>query len=276
MTEASERHEQEVPLKAVPLSLFYPQFTQVVVPGGADADSAWIGEIQPFTSDTAARAFLHDIEAGKSIWVSGGRVQERGPSGIHWADPLLLNMTARCKLLILTRRFPAHPRAYLLNPEFPEHYSFTHPHPRFDLTITWEGKKVPGLCVYSAAEFKFDPKEERNRQFLDQVTLYVARHLIWLRTRQLFRGFPPKGQLLRVLLPGDQIGDDRPVLRQPAFGNNKPIFDFWAGYWPGGTALAFDPATHLSRIKPHHECWCGNGKLYGMCHRPEDVAKASA
>lgn len=268
-------HVHEVPQFAAPLSSEYPQFTRVVLPGGSNAESAWVGEVQPFASDVAARAFLHDVEAGRTIWVSSGRIQEKTAAGVHWADPLLTGMSVRCKLLILVQPAPAHPRAYLLDPYFPEHYSVIHPHPRADLTIEWSGKRVPGLCVYSAAEFAFDPSRDRSSQFLDQATLYVARHLIWLRTRQLFRGFPPKGILLRAPLPGEQVFIDKPVMRQAATGNASPIIDYWRGYWPGATAVAFDAGTHLSRIRPNQECWCGAGEPYGVCHRPADLAKQS-
>jgi hypothetical protein len=261
---------------ATSLSMDYPQFTRVIVPEGSNAESAWIGEIQPFASDNVAKAFLHNIENNGPIWVSSGRIREERLGKPHWADPLLVGMSVRCKLLILMQPAPAHPRAYLLSPAFPEHYSVVHPHPRFDQMIVRNHKKVPGLCIYSAPEFRYDQTRERNSQFLEQATLFVARHLIWLKTRQLFRGFPHTGTLLKVLRPGEILLEDKPVLRQPANGTGKPILDYWAGYWPGPTAHAFDAATHLKTIRPHHECWCGSGVAYGTCHRPADLISVGA
>ena len=255
---------------ATSLSEDYPQFTRVTVPEGSTANSAWLGEIQPFASDEGARAFLHTIEMNKPIWVSSGRVREESLGKSHWADPLLVGLDVRCKLLILVQPAPAHPRAYLLNPVFPEHYSLVHPHPRFDQTILWNHKNVPGLCIYSAPEFRYDQARGRMDQFLEQATLFVARHLIWLKTRQLFRGFPPKGTLLRVLQPGEMLLNDKPILIQPASGAAKPVLDYWAGYWPGPTSHAFDATTHLRTIHAHRECWCGTGVAYGACHRPAD------
>ncbi len=261
---------------ATSLSADYPQFTRVIVPEGSNADSAWIGEIQPFASDNVAKPFLHNVEISEPIWVSSGRIREESLGKPHWADPLLIGMGVRCKLLILMQPAPAHPRAYLLNPVFPEHYSLVHPHPRFDQMIVWNHKNVPGLCIYSAPEFQYDPTRKRISQFLEQATLFVARHLIWLRTRQLFRGFPPTGTLLRVLRPGETLLNDKPVLVQPAVGAGKPILDYWAGYWPGPTSHAFNAATHLRTIRSHHECWCGTGVAYGACHRPADLVEVNS
>lgn len=259
---------------AAPLSMEYPQFTRAQAPTGSNAESAWIGEIQPFTSDNSARAFLQDIEQGKRIWLSGGRMKESLHTKAHWADPLLTDMSVRCKVLVLIQPDPAHPRAYLLDPLYPEHYGFVHPHQRSDLQIEWENNKVPGLCIYSAAEFIYDPQRDRNSQFLDQLALFVARHLIWLRTRQLFRGFPPKGELLRVLRPGEVLEDDRPKMVWAATGSERPVYQYWAGYWPGPTAQAFDTITHLRTIQPHKQCWCGSGIKYQDCHRPAELAGA--
>ncbi|WP_371417440.1 SEC-C metal-binding domain-containing protein [Granulicella sp. S190] len=72
-------------------------------------------------------------------------------------------------------------------------------------------------------------------------------------------------------MPGEILISDRPVQVQQAVAEGKPTWDYWAGYWPGPTAAAFNPETHLKKIKPHEECWCGSGVPYGSCHRPADV-----
>jgi hypothetical protein len=262
------------PESSAPLCVEYPQFSPVPVPEGSDAVEAWIGTIQPFTDDESARGFLTSIEDDRELFISSGTVRtgltRRKP---HWADPLLLHMDVRCKILLLIQPYPAHPRAYLLNPRFPEHYSWVHPHPRFDFSIRWQNKIVPGLCVYSASEFQLSPGTDRNTQFLDQAVLYVARHLIWLRTRQLYRGFPPRGVLLHTPRPGELIPDDRPVVIAAAHRREKPILDYWAGYWAGPVAHAMSPAEHLKSIRPTHECWCTSGLPYGKCHRsPDEIA----
>src|SRR6185437_15095055 len=139
----------KTPLDAASLASEYPQFTRIEPPDGSTAESVWIGEIRPFASDNSARAFLHDIEDGKPIWLSRGQIQEAQSLAKHWADPLLVHMAVRCRVLIFIQPAPAHPRAYLLSPLYAEHYSWVHPHPRSHEQIEWQGKKIPGLCIYS-------------------------------------------------------------------------------------------------------------------------------
>lgn len=258
---------------AASLSDIYGQFTRVDAPAAATAENAWIGEIQPFRSDDAARSFLHEIEEGRPAWVAAGRIREAPISGCHWADPLLVGMNLWCKVLVLILPKPAHTRAYLLRPSFPEYYSVVHPHPRYDQQITWEGRRTPGLCVYSPQEFVYRPDRDRISQFLDQLTLYVARHLVWLRTRQLVRGVPPLGgDVLRVLMPGERPVTDAPRLVRVELG--RQVYEYWRGYWPGPTSRASSPATHLALLSPEGECWCGSGVAYEQCHRKADKSAA--
>ena len=174
-------------------------------------------------------------------------------------------MDVCCRLLILLQPAPAHPRAYLITPAFPKHYSLVHPHPRYDQMISWNGKSIPGLCIYSAPEFQYVSGREYLAQFLDQVT-----------TRQLFRGFPPTGTLLRILLPGEQPDDDKPVLIRGEIGDQKPVLDYWAGYWPGPISRAPNAVTHLGTLAPDRECWCGSGIPYASCHRAQEYADVYA
>jgi SEC-C motif len=259
-----------------PLCPEYPQFNQVSVPAGSDALSAWIGALRPFENDEAARDFLHAMEQRGDICISAGNIRSAAVhQKIHWADPLLIGMTSQCDVLVLVQPLPAHPRAYLLSPLFAEHYSYTHPHPRFDISIRWKNKNIPGLCVYSASEFRFQPAIDRNAQFLDQVTLYVGRHLIWLRTRQLYRGYPPNGVRIYTPRPGEDIFGDAPVLLQRPVGAEKPVLDYWWGYWVGPVAQAMNPLGHLKCIGVTQECWCGSGVPYGNCHRRGDQIHAA-
>lgn len=259
---------ESVPLPAAPLSAAYPQFYQTDVPIESNAESAWVGEIRPFDDDIAARAFLQAMEERREVWISSGNIHAGSHSRAHWADPLLVGMPTVCKLLVLVQPAPAHPRAYLLSPRFADHYAFFHPHSRADLKISWKGKDLPGMCVYSAAEFAFVKGTDMYMQFLDQATLYVARHLIWLRTRQLYRGLPPAGTVIYIPRPGELIISDRPVQQRRIIGGREEVqLEYWAGYWPGPIARAMGPKEHIRSIRPNQECWCGSGELYGTCHR---------
>ena len=54
-------------------------------------------------------------------------------------------------------------------------------------SILYDHSRLPGLRVFSSAEICFDPETNFFTQFLDLITQYVAKHLIWLRTRRLNR-----------------------------------------------------------------------------------------
>jgi hypothetical protein len=271
---ASAFQHFEAPVGGAPLCSLYQQFLRVDVSAGIEAASAWIGDIRPFSSDSCARAFLESIECDKPIWISGGNVREEKSRQRHWANRLLVNMTVSFRTLLLILPAPAHPRSYLISPTFPEHYSWVHPHPRFDQTIEFEGRKIPGLCIYSAAEFQFKPDDDPMTQYLDQLTIYLGKHLIWLRTRELIRGFPPGGQIVRSLQGGEELIDDRPI-RVPALSGRGDVWQYWRGYWPGRSASFSNPQTHLLNIAVDQQCWCGSGGLYGDCHRNEDASKAA-
>ena len=269
---ASAFSAKEAPPDGAPLSPQYSEFGRVPLPSGMDGESAWVGSMQPFRSDSCARSFLQDIEADLTVWVSGGRIRDSKHIKRHWANPSLVKMAVTCQVLVLLQRPPAHPRSYLLSPIFPEYYSIVHPHPRFDQQIEFGGIRFPGLCIYSAAEFQFETHDDLMTQYLDQLTIFLAKHLIWLRTRQLFRGYPPRGSVVRSLLPGEDLADDTPRLVQPATHSTGEVWEYWRGYWPGRAAAGFNPETHLENIAAEQECWCGSGSLYGDCHRPKDKA----
>ena len=182
------------------LTADYPQFTQVEPPADGLSVSAWSGTLKPFESDAAARSILCNIEVERTLWISEGSIRPSTSSEQHWAHPLLVNMDASCEVMLCTQE-NAMPRAYLVNPRFQPYYADTmiHPHPRGDQAILHEGKLLPGLCVFSSAEMVFSEATNFYTQFLDQLTQYVAKHLIWLRTRRLCR----------------RIGDETSVLYQP-------------------------------------------------------------
>jgi SEC-C motif len=273
---ASPFASYEAPRDGAPLSLLYPQFIRVPVPAGTGAASAWRGVIQPFDSDSSARAFLQDAEADRTIWVAGGRIKPSHSRARHWANPNLVNMVTECELLVLLPPPPAHPRGYLLSPRFAKHYSWVHPHPRYDQRIDFEGGEISGMCVYSPPEAEFDPAQDPISQFLDQATIYVAKHLIWLRTRQLHQGTPRHGIVVRGLQPGEEPESDAPTLLVTRSGKPTGQVLYWRGYWPGRTAKGFTPGTHLATVNPRQECPCGSGQNYGDCHRSEDQKAVEA
>ena len=254
----------------------YPQFAPTALPDDGLTVSAWRGCLQPFASDAAARSILCDMEAEHTLWVSAGSIRPSPLTERHWAHPLLLGMNTTCEVMLCTQ-VDAMPRAYLLSPRFRPHYANTliHPHPRADQTILHDGRPLPGLCVYSSAEIMFNEEMDFHTQFLDQLTQYVAKHLIWLRTRRFCRRVGNATSVLYQPQPGEAILEQAPVAHWiqlptgPAWAT-----DYWSGYWPGRAARATTPAQHIRQIRPTQRCWCGLNKVYGDCHRDHDILLA--
>lgn len=254
----------------------YPQFAQVEPPDDGLTVSAWRGDLQPFANDAAARSILCDIEAERTLWVSAGSIRPSISAEQHWADPVLIGMDTTCEVMLCTQ-VDAMPRAYLLYPRFQPHYADTliHPHPRVDQTILHEGKPLPGLCVFSCAEMTLSEDTDIYTQFLDQVTQYVAKHLIWLRTRRLYRRAGNVTSVLYQPRPGEGIMERAPVAHWIQLPTG-PVWaiDYWSGYWPGKAARAITPADHVRLIKPTQRCWCGLNRRYEECHRNYDLLLA--
>ena len=251
----------------------YPQFVPTEPPPDGSTVSAWRGVLQPFESDTAACSILCDIEQERTLWVSAGAIRPSAATDHHWAHPLLVGMDVACEVMVCIQP-DAMPRAYLLSPRFQPYYADTtvHPHPRGDQTITHEGEPLPGLCVFSSAEINFRKDIDFYTQFLDQLAQYVAKHLIWLRTRRLCRWNGKDISVLHQPLPGEAILEHAPTARRVQLPIGIiGVIDFWSGYWPGKAARARTPTEHLRQIKPHQRCWCGLNRTYGECHRPLEL-----
>ncbi len=256
-----------VPPSAAPEIPDYPQFERVPVPDGSDASCAWIGTIQPFEDGAAGRKFLRCIEAAQSFDVIEGTIIARlGLNYPHWADPWLVGMGMRFRLLVLEFSGTEHHRVYALQPEISRNSHPLHPHLRTDKLINIGRRKLPALCVYSGAAFRYCSEWPRIVQFLDQTTAYLGRHIIWLRTRvELPERF---GDPFRVPTPGEPIFEHiSPIQIDPITSTRPRNFSIWTGYWPGAVAPS-GIAEHLRTIRPSSECWCCSGKRYSECHRP--------
>lgn len=255
------------------LTTDYPQFSPADAPADGLTASAWIGVLRPFESDSAARSILRDMEAERPLWISEGVIRPFHKRGAHWADPLLVNMNVPCEVMLCIQD-DAMPRAYLLNPRFQPYYSDTtvHPHPRGDQAILHNGRPLPGLCVFSSAEMIFNDAYDFFTQFLDQLTQYVAKHLIWLRTRRLCRKSLGRTIVLYQPKPGEKIIEQAPYTHWVQLPQGPvQAQDFWSGYWPGKPAKAMTSIEHLRQIRPTQRCWCGLNKAYADCHRPLEL-----
>lgn len=266
---------QAVPLHAAPFTSDYPQFLPASSPTDDTTVRSWRGTIKPFADDTVAKFALVEMELERPLWISAGQILGGTPASSHWAAPLLVRMDQVCDVLICEQQ-NAIPRAYLLSPRFHEYYGIPgiHPHPRSDQLIEYGGIRIPGLCVFSSAEFVFEPGVDPHTQFLDQVTQYVAKHLIWLRTRRRLKKIGASEPIvLHQPQAGAYIDDTAPIERFEVLptGLTRTI-EYWSGFWPGKIASASTPLEHLQKIRPNGRCWCGMARKYGDCHRSLDLA----
>jgi hypothetical protein len=260
-----------LPPRAAPGILDYPDFELESAPEISGASHAWTGTIQPFSDDLSAQAFLECVESGKKIDVTEGVISARAPVTMsHWAAPLLVNMGVRFRLLILEFEGMEHPRAYGMQPEISHNVLPAHPHLRADKTLLVGHQALPALCVYSGAVFVYAAGLPRIVQFLDQTSTFLAKHLIWLRTRTLWPASFAEPR--RSPFPGELILDIAPRLKTHPIATIKPAgARHWAGYWPGAIA-ATGAEQHVRTIRPSQECWCWSGRLYRDCHRPVEAA----
>jgi SEC-C motif len=258
------------PLHAAPEIPDYPQFRSVAVPPGCNAVRAWEGIVQPFLDSATARRFLHCVEAGKHFDIADGTIDAEAPANArHWADAWLVKMELRFRLLVLEFDGAEHPRAYALQPEISRQMHPLHPHLRTDRQIIVSQRSIPALCIYSGAEFHYSQRWPRLVQFLDQVSAYIGRHIIWLKTRiELPHRF---GSVFRIPHPGEPIFDHIPLIKtDPNLSAAKRHVSLFSGYWPGSTAPS-GAVNHLRSISRSQECWCCSGKKYGECHRPIEM-----
>ena len=155
------------------------------------------------------------------------------------------------------------PQAYLTEPRMRPRLNQPS-HLRGDKSISIDGNPHPALCVYSGALLKYTSERSRFEQFLDQTATYLAKYLIWLRTRQLFRPYGDGTRRFEY-----RRGDTR---QSRGIKLLHSLNVYWDGYWPGPAHVR--AAQHWATIKRGDECWCWSGKPYGPCCRPRDLANS--
>lgn len=240
----------------------YEQFRVCSVPEGCAAIRAYKGFIRPFCDDTTARRVFQAINGGIPLQVAGGRLDAQIPEPrTSQLDEYLVDMATPFTILLLEFDGRERPRSYLLDPPMIPRLSECE-HLRKDKSIQIAGKRLAGLCVYSGAVLHFDQDRSKLEQQLDQTATYLAKYLIWLRTRQLYRQTGTTLQLVRTRRPESRITTAE-IARHSDLR--------WQGYWPGACAPS-GPAAHLATIEPEEECWCWSGVRYGKCCRPRESA----
>ena len=233
------------------------------------AERAWQGLLQPFTNDENAKLVLRALALDQAVDVAAGRITappDAQPNLPHEAEFRMQDCAIAFDILVLDFPAPIHPWVFSITPIISKERFPSHPHLRCDRTLVLPWRTLTGLCVYSAAEFKYDTASPRIPQFLDQVSIYLAKHIIWLKTQRLFNldtgAVVHDGLLLDTLyesIPSDTFWQKQPQLRT-----------IWLGLWPGREAAS--GKKHLS-LDPNGECWCGKGLTYEECCRRLEIER---
>lgn len=240
---------------------YYPQFEEIEAPPGSSALRGWRGLIQPFAGDQSARHLLRALARNQKITVDAGILQDDHSFTqfpVHNSESRLRAMNEVFDVVALEMDGSWHPRAYSLGPEISRWVHPDHPHLRDDLAVRFGVRKLEGLCIYSAAEFEYDLSIPRMVQFLGQTAIYLAKHLIWLRTHDLVD--LRTGEIVFHGARGEnlfQSMDPSDAFRRTTSDRTK-----WIGLWPGKAAK--QGRQHLELPKSG-ECWCGSGRTYGSC-----------
>lgn len=241
----------------------YPQFNSIAIPEGSGAVRAYRGYIRPFSDDATACLVLRAFHASTAVMIAGGRISaDTDDLSPHPIEDFLIDMAEPCTVVVLEFGDNEHPCCYLIDPPMIPRLS-ENLHVRKDRSLYIEGRLRPALCVYSGSLFKYSSDGNRLRQFLDQLATYLGKHLIWLRSRSLYRR-PTTGSpvLARLRLPGQKL-----ATAEVRFCKKYFLHGYWAG-----PAAPMSPRQHLATIKPDDECWCWSGKPYGDCCRSKDQA----
>jgi hypothetical protein len=241
----------------------YPQFALCEPPVESRATRAFRGFIRPFSDDETAREVLRALEADLPLQISGGRLSvESALTRKHPFEPYLNAMAEPFTILVLEFWGTEHLRAFIERPRMVCRFSLC-PHVRTDKSVRIDGLNQPALCVYSGSIFRYQTDRGRLEQFLDQTATYLAKYLIWLRTRMLFRPLADgRRQFVYKRKPHE------PVTQFDLLHSSQV---YWDGYWAGPSAPS-GPARHLATIMPEDECWCWSGDAYGNCCRPREFA----
>jgi len=221
---------------------------------------AWQGILTPFANDTEAKQVLRSLAADRPIAVDGGRLvpmPESAMMKVQDAESRMSEMSISFDVLVLEFEPPAHPWVFSLSPPIFQRPQRHHPHLRSDRLLELPSRTLHGFCVYSASEFTFESSQPVIPQFLAQVSIFLGKHAVWMRTQRLF------GMGRKILHDGIDLSTVASTIPVDACWQRRPAtFTTWVGYWPGTGAE--NGANHLL-LDPNKECWCGKGRLYKDC-----------
>jgi SEC-C motif len=267
------------------LRTFYPSFEPVIPPPRSKAVSAWKGQITPFPDSSDLALIVHDLErhAVVDIDVGGALRHSSMCSGSHSDAPFLgslTNMDVTFEVLVLEFSAGRHRQTYCLRPQISSRIFPTHPHLRRDQMLLTETGMVDAICPYRSDE----TRPSNLLQYLDFISIFLAKHLIWVRTLALtcysdFAAprvvYTPQPNAAHFSLPvpttplvwaapWSRISAD--PLHVCALAAGESHIDRWEGIWVGPSA-PHEPLTILQSVGANDECTCGSGRRYGTCCR---------
>jgi hypothetical protein len=254
----------------------FPQFEQVALPGNLTLETlqargrvtaedirplrTWQGVVKPFENDASAKQVLRLLAADRPVDVLAGQILPTPEAEFmkhHQEESRMHNTDVSFDVLVAELHPPAHPWVFSLQPAISNLLFPTHPHLRSDRKIALPSRTLSGLCLYSAAEFVYEPLLPRLPQFLGQVSIFLAKHVIWLNTQRLFGA---KGKLIHDGVDMTTLMQNLPPNSIWQAHPDEPTF--WQGFWPGTSAI--NGRDHLA-LDPQGECWCGKGARYRDC-----------
>lgn len=267
------------------LELFYPRFEAVSPPHGSNAARAWKGTLTPFSDCFELGKIAEDLRRGLIIHLDvDGVLRHNGKCSIDHTRPAylarLIKMRVEFEVLVLEFEDGRHRQSFCLKPEISSSLFPTHPHLRRDQTI-FLTRPIDALCPYRSDETQPDSLTT----YLDYVSIFLAKHLIWVRTFELHRysggaawqpvfvpepnggHFTPSNTAVRTLGPAPWLRTSRdPVEIFSEAASRKETLQ-WEGNWLGPSA-PHDPAVILDTVDRDAKCVCGRERRYGACCRP--------
>jgi hypothetical protein len=265
-----------MPIDPTDVKQQYPQFAQIKVPPFKRAERAWVGTLRPFGNGGDAGVLYRQLRDDRIINLQRGWLipaEDRAPSAVDPNEPYLVNMGVEFTVVALEYGEGRHPEVYALSPEISRQRFSLHPHLRDDQTLLHWGRFIQGLCT----DFAPDLACSSLVTFLDFTAIFLAKHLVWMRTRRLVDR--SQNRILYVPAPGEEILDVWAQPRGPEYNiHSSPLskrfpFSFqerfgWSGFWPGQFA-PHDFAANL-QLDPKGPCHCGSGLHYVGCHQSSD------
>ncbi len=162
----------------------YPQFNRVLHARFDGVVGAWRGSVSPFDSVSDVAAIYSALKNDEVVNIQAGRLrhlQNRCADARDKYLAYLINMEVEFSLLALEFSGGRHSEVYCVTPEISRQRFPFHPHLRDDRSVFWGGRFIQALCT----DYAPDRACNSLLDSLDYATIFLAKHLVWVRTRRL-------------------------------------------------------------------------------------------